>query len=85
MMMKRVLYIVYAIKSLIDGRIYVGFTEDIQRRLAEHNSGRTRSTKGYHPWKIIYKEDVLSRQEARAREKYLKSGSEKEFLKEINL
>jgi len=81
--MNDVLYIVYAIKSEVDGRIYVGFTQNLLQRLKWHNQGRTKSTKGYRPWKIIYSEEVSGRIMAREREKFLKGGSGKEFLKEI--
>jgi putative endonuclease len=74
-------YIVYAIRSSLDNRIYVGFTLNLENRLNEHNQGKTRSTKGYRPWKLIYQEIAETREEARKREKYLKSGSGKEFLK----
>jgi len=77
-------YTVYAIKSLIDSRIYVGLTENLERRLEEHNQGRTRSTKGYRPWKLIYKEEVETRISARKLEKYYKSGCGNEILKKIN-
>ena len=77
-------FIIYAIRSEVDGRIYVGFTGNIERRLKEHNSGKTKSTKGYRPWKLVYTEEVDTRLEARKREKYLKSGIGKEFLKNIN-
>ena len=75
------MYTVYAIKSKIDSRIYVGFTVDVERRLKEHNSGKTKSTKGYCPWELIYTEKIEKRIDARKREKYLKSGVGKEFLK----
>ncbi len=77
-------YIVYAIKSLIDKRIYVGMTMNIERRLDEHNKGRTRSTKGYKPWILIFSEEVETRNDARKLEKYYKSGCGKEILKKIN-
>lgn len=77
------MYKIYAIKSEIDGRIYVGMAIDVERRVSEHNSGKTRSTKGYKPWKLIYVEVVGERIEARKREKYLKSGSGKEYLKSM--
>ena len=73
---------VYVIRSEKDGRFYVGMTENIQRRLKEHNSGRTRSTKGYRPWRVVFTEEYPNRTEARKREKYLKSGVGKEFIKE---
>lgn len=74
-------YTVYAIRSKIDDRIYVGFTQDVQKRLLEHNRGETKSTKGYRPWVLVYTEEVDSREEARNLEKYYKSGSGKEKLK----
>ena len=77
------MYIVYSLKSEKDGRIYVGFTENLPRRLKEHNSGKTRSTKGWIPWKVLYTEEVETREEARAREIFLKSGVGKEFLKSL--
>jgi len=77
------MFFVYAIKSKVDGRIYVGLTADISKRLIEHNSGKTKSTKGYTPWHLIYAESLPSRAEERNREKYLKSGIGKEFLKSL--
>ena len=74
-------YVIYAIKSSFDGRIYVGFTAALENRLKEHNQGKTKSTKGFRPWSLIYTETVTSREEARKREKYFKSGCGKEFLK----
>ena len=77
-------YYVYAIKSEKDGRIYVGISSNVDRRLEEHNRGKTRSTKGYLPWFLIYMESADDRIAARRREKYLKSGVGKEFLKNLN-
>ncbi|NHE56975.1 GIY-YIG nuclease family protein [Cyclobacterium plantarum] len=78
-------YTVYALKSLFDGRIYVGFTSDMEKRLKEHNAGKTKSTKGFRPWILIYTEIAETRQKAREKEKYLKSGIGKEFLKSLEL
>ncbi len=75
------MFFVYALQSQMDGRLYVGFTQNLERRLKEHNSGKTRSTKGFRPWKLVYSECLPTRIEARQREKYLKGGSGKEFLK----
>ena len=74
---------VYAIKSKRDGRIYVGMAEDFERRLKEHNSGKTKSTKGFIPWELIFTERCVDRLNGRAREKYYKSGVGKEFLKSL--
>ena len=76
------MYYVYAIINT-DKRIYVGISKDVNFRLQEHNSGRTKSTKGYKPWRLLYKEDLPDRISARNREKQLKSGSGKEFLKQF--
>jgi putative endonuclease len=51
--------------------------------LKEHNFGKTKSTKGFIPWKLIYQEQIGVRSDARKREKYLKSGVGKEFLKSL--
>jgi putative endonuclease len=73
------LYTVYAICSQVDKRIYIGFTDNIIRRLFEHNSGKTKSTNDYKPWIIFYTEDVTERQEARNREVFLNRRSGKEI------
>jgi putative endonuclease len=77
------MYFVYAIQNQKDGRIYVGLTSDVEKRLIEHNKGKTKSTKFYIPRKIIYFEECNTRIEARNREKYWKSGIGKEKLKKM--
>jgi putative endonuclease len=59
----------------------VGTSYDPEKRLVEHNSGKTLSMKGYRPWKLSFTEEVVTRLQAREREKYWKSGSEKEKIK----
>ena len=76
-------FFVYAIKSLYKNYIYVGLTNNLERRIQEHNSGKSRTTKSYAPFRLIYSEKIGARIEARKREKYLKSGIGKEFLKKI--
>ena len=49
-------------------------TNNIERRLYEHNLGKSKSTKSYAPFQIIYQEDVENSHMARIREIYLKSG-----------
>ena len=75
------LFYVYAIKSLSRNYIYVGLTNNLERRILQHNNGENRSTKAYGPFELIYSEAFDTRMEARAKEKYLKSGIGKEFLK----
>ncbi len=66
---------------MVDKRLYVGLTKDINKRIKSHNFGQTKSTKGYRPWILVYSEFVGNRKDARKREKYLKSGIGKEFIK----
>ena len=80
---KKMEYFVYAIKSGIDGRIYVGITQNIERRLKEHNNGNTKSTKAYRPWELLFKSKFDNRLRARKEEKKLKSGYGKEYLKSL--
>ena len=77
-----IMFFVYAIKSEKDGRFYVGFTNNLERRILEHNQGKTKSTKGYVPWVLVYRETVDAMEIARKREKYLKSGIGKKIIKE---
>jgi len=77
------MWYVYAILSKVNGFIYVGMCMDLERRLKEHNAGKSKFAKAYVPWKLIYKEFIGERDKARAREKYLKSGAGKEFLKNL--
>ena len=58
-------------------------TSDINRRIADHNKGYNRSTKPYAPFELVFIEEYQNSLDARNREKYLKSGIGKEFLKSI--
>ena len=71
---------VYVIQSEIDGRLYKGMTQDVDRRVHMHNMGKVRSTKGYRPWHLIYVEQCADSLQARAREKFLKTSKGREFL-----
>ena len=77
------MWYVYAIVSEVNGFIYVGMCMNLERRLKEHNNGMSKFTKAYIPWRFIYKEFIGAREEARIKEKYLKSGIGKEFLKTL--
>jgi len=77
------MYFVYVIKSKIDGRLYKGLSMDPESRLKEHNTGKTKSTRPYKPWELVYTEEFDSIEEARKRELYLKSGIGREYLNNI--
>ncbi|MFA5024829.1 MAG: GIY-YIG nuclease family protein [Patescibacteria group bacterium] len=63
------------------GGCYIGMTKDLQKRILRHNSGKNKSTKFGIPWKIIYCEIGLNSNDAHNREKYLKSGMGRRYLK----
>ena len=76
-------HFVYVLKSQNHWRFYVGMTTNIEKRVGEHNRGYTKSTKAYVPWELFFFEEYASREEARKREIYLKSGIGKEKIKEL--
>jgi putative endonuclease len=75
------MYYVYVIQSKKDKQFYIGFTRDLENRIREHNEGRVSSTKERGPFELIYYEACLNEQDALAREKYLKSGMGKRYLR----
>ncbi|MBP7808104.1 MAG: GIY-YIG nuclease family protein [Bacteroidia bacterium] len=76
-------FFVYVLKSEKDGRLYKGFTNNIDRRIDEHNKGQNKSTKGFRPWKLVHIEKFATLTEARNREKFLKTGQGRDYLKKI--
>jgi putative endonuclease len=64
------------------GRNYVGITARLRRRIGEHNAGRRRGDRGRGPFTLVYKEACEDHPSARAREKFLKSGAGRTWLKQ---
>ena len=64
---------VYILKSYINNKYYIGCTNDLSRRLKDHNSGQNISTKNGAPWKIVYYEEIKDQKEAYGRERQIKS------------
>ena len=75
------MWFVYILKSINHSYIYVGFTNDLDRRLAEHNEGLTQSTKHYAPFVLDAYVAVRTKEKAIELEKYFKTGSGKAVLK----
>lgn len=76
-------YYVYVLQSLKDGKFYIGFANNLRRRLSEHCQGKNISTAKRLPVKLIYFEGHLSGEDARRREKYFKTTKGKVALRAI--
>ena len=72
---------VYLIESAPNRKWYIGYTTDLTRRLSEHNRHKNISTAKEEKWTHIYYETYLNKMDALGREKFLKSGSGRKFLK----
>ena len=81
------MYYVYVLLSLATGKRYIGQTDDLERRLKEHNNPdhnpRKFTSKQKGPWKRILPEEYPTRREAMARERWLKSGVGRAWLDTI--
>jgi putative endonuclease len=66
------MYYVYVIKSQKNSKLYIGFTNDLKRRLIEHNSGKSKYTKHFIPWVLVYYEAYVSSGDAKERERQFK-------------
>ena len=75
------MFYVYILKSLKDGKLYTGCTNNFQRRVNERKKGAVFSTKSRRPLKLIYYEACLDQKDAKEREKYLKTAWGKRYLK----
>ncbi len=75
--------LVYVLYSIKFDRTYTGMTKDVEKRLKQHNAKQNKSTKAYVPWELIHVEHFETRIEAREREKYLKSGIGREYIRLI--
>lgn len=67
------MFYVYVLKSLKDNKCYYGSTNDLRRRLKQHQEGRVFSTKYRRPVKLVYYEAFLSETDCREREQKLKN------------
>ena len=75
------MYSVYVLLSKKDNNFYIGFTNNLKTRLENHQKGKVNSTMSRRPLKLIYYEACLHRFDALKREKYLKSGPGRKYLK----
>ena len=76
----RVFFYTYILESLKDKERYVGYTSNLKRRIEEHNKGKSFSTKFRLPFRLIYFEGCLHSEDAKRRERYLKTTPGRKFL-----
>ncbi|MBU3924445.1 MAG: GIY-YIG nuclease family protein [Patescibacteria group bacterium] len=75
------MYFTYVLQSLVDKKLYTGYTQDLKLRFEQHQKGKVESTKNRRPFIMIYYEVCLDQRDALHREKYLKTYHGKMFLK----
>ena len=78
-------FVVYILFSERTQRYYTGQTQNLENRLAEHNSGETSSIKNGIPWKLIWSQVFESRSEAMQLEKKIKSRGASRFLADLGI
>lgn len=71
----------YVIRSKKDNKWYTGTTSNLRKRLSEHNDNKVTSTKNRGPFELIYYEGCIDMNDAFTRERYLKTGMGKHYLK----
>jgi putative endonuclease len=79
------MYYVYILRSVTSGKLYTGQTDNLERRISAHNKGLSRYTSQRGPWKLIYSEEFRTRTEALIKEKFLKTGKGRDFIKSLDL
>jgi putative endonuclease len=73
-------YYSYVLKSLKNGNLYKGSTDNIEKRIVKHNAGKIKYSSKHLPWKIVLCEEFNSRSEAMKREKWYKTGVGREWI-----
>jgi putative endonuclease len=74
------MFYVYILESIKNGEIYTGFTCDLKKRLEEHNHKKNSPTKTQAPWRVIYYEACINKEDAMRREKYLKTSQGRRLM-----
>lgn len=75
------MFTVYVLRNP-DGLLYKGYTCDVEKRVEQHNTQKTKWTSGKGPWVLVYTEEFILEGDAKKREKFLKSEKGRELLKE---
>jgi putative endonuclease len=76
-------FYIYIIRSQRSQRYYVGSTEDVEKRLKEHNAGKSTSTRGGRPWELIHTETFATRSDAMRQEQKIKARGIGRYLADL--
>ena len=77
------MFYVYILQSDVDQSYYIGFTQNVAKRLLRHNNGKSTYTKRKIPWSLVYSEEFPTKSEAIKRERFLKAQKNTEFYKNL--
>jgi putative endonuclease len=75
------MYYVYVLCSIADDGLYIGYSANLRKRVEQYVQGDSLATSYRRPWKLIYYEAYLEQADAIGRERYLKSGAGRRFLR----
>ena len=76
------MYYAYVLRSKGNGILYCGQTEDLEKRVLEHNLGKNKYTRNKRPWELVYFEACMTRSLAIKRERFFKTGKGREYIRE---
>ena len=77
------MYYTYVLKSIADGKLYIGYTTNLKKRFKEHNKGDVPSTKPRKPFELVFYESFKNKKDAKRREQYFKTTKGKSSLYQI--
>jgi putative endonuclease len=77
------MFYVYILQSQLDLSFYIGFTTDVEQRLAQHNAGLSRYTRRKTPWELVYCEQFETKKTALQREVFLKKQRNRSFYESL--
>ena len=77
------MFFLYILQSEKDSSYYVGYSDNLEKRLYEHNSFTGRYTSRKKPWKLVYCEEYIEKSDALKREQYIKRMKSKRYIEEL--
>ena len=75
------MYHTYILQSQKDNTFYIGFTKQLQKRIRQHNSGKSKYSSKHAPYKLVYYEKLDTKEDAIKREKFFKTTEGRKFFR----